>query len=73
MVYLKKTISLVLFLVDGDWSEWSNWSICSSSCGSGSKLRHRKCTNPVPSYGGLSCFGNSDDYADCTAPLDCPG
>ena len=60
-------------LVHGGFSEWSEWGVCSASCGSGVKERKRSCTNPVPSYGGLPCYGNSDEYDSCVMPAICPG
>lgn len=32
--------------VDGDWSPWSQWSVCSRTCGTGVHFRQRKCDNP---------------------------
>uniref|UniRef100_A0AAY4EAH8 ADAM metallopeptidase with thrombospondin type 1 motif, 17 n=1 Tax=Denticeps clupeoides TaxID=299321 RepID=A0AAY4EAH8_9TELE len=32
--------------VDGDWSPWSQWSMCSRTCGTGAQFRQRKCDNP---------------------------
>lgn len=32
--------------VDGDWSPWSQWSMCSRTCGTGVQFRQRKCDNP---------------------------
>ena len=41
--------------VNGGFSEWSNWTTCSVSCGTGYQLRHRNCTSPPPAYGGQDC------------------
>nr|XP_042899314.1 hemicentin-1 isoform X1 [Parasteatoda tepidariorum] len=51
--------------VDGKWSEWSAWSTCSVSCGTGVRSRIRQCSNPDPTYGGKDCVGDSEDYEDC--------
>lgn len=32
--------------VDGDWSPWGQWSMCSRTCGTGVQFRQRKCDNP---------------------------
>lgn len=44
--------------VDGDWSPWSQWSMCSRTCGTGVQFRQRKCDNP-PYVEHLSCFRRS--------------
>jgi len=43
--------------VDGEWGDWSSFSSCSKSCGSGWKYRTRECDNPAPSDGGENCLG----------------
>uniref|UniRef100_A0A7N8WY12 ADAM metallopeptidase with thrombospondin type 1 motif, 17 n=1 Tax=Mastacembelus armatus TaxID=205130 RepID=A0A7N8WY12_9TELE len=54
--------------VDGDWSTWSQWSMCSRTCGTGVQFRQRKCDNPpyacenppcpkgAPSFRDLQCL-----------------
>ncbi|CAJ0583415.1 unnamed protein product, partial [Mesorhabditis spiculigera] len=54
--------------VDGGWSEWSDWSRCTSNCGIGLKTRSRECIPPV--NGGAPCFGRSSEVAKCTNELD---
>jgi len=43
--------------VDGGYTEWGPWGPCSSSCGLGIQVRHRNCTNPLPSNHGNDCVG----------------
>ncbi|XP_033639593.1 uncharacterized protein LOC117300041 isoform X3 [Asterias rubens] len=40
---------------DGDWSGWTVWSQCDKTCGWGTRLRFRSCTNPAPRNGGRDC------------------
>ena len=66
---------LVILSDHGGWSDWSNWGSCSRSCGGGTKLRRRACTNPVPRNAGKTCEevgGSALATASCeTQP--CPG
>ena len=56
-------ISLVA--VDGGWSEWSQFSPCSKTCGGGSITRFRNCNNPSPLNGGKNCPGEYFESQDC--------
>ena len=33
-------------LIDGGWAEWSHWTECSRSCGTGVQTRRRRCNDP---------------------------
>ncbi|OXB77672.1 UNVERIFIED_CONTAM: hypothetical protein H355_002981, partial [Colinus virginianus] len=57
--------------VDGDWSVWSQWSMCSRTCGTGVRFRQRKCDNPPPGPGGKNCRGASVEHTVCEN-LPCP-
>ncbi|KAH3860504.1 coadhesin-like [Dreissena polymorpha] len=41
--------------MDGHWSLWSHWQTCSVTCGLGSRIRIRTCSNPTPLNGGHPC------------------
>lgn len=58
--------------VDGKWSVWMQ-EPCSVTCGVGTRLRHRQCSNPHPQYGGKNCTGKSIDHINCLQPSCCPG
>ncbi|BFZ25593.1 hypothetical protein BsWGS_28632 [Bradybaena similaris] len=50
----------------GQWSQWTTWSSCSASCGIGSILRSRTCSNPPPVLCGTPCPGHTDERKTCT-------
>ncbi|XP_072324712.1 LOW QUALITY PROTEIN: SCO-spondin [Scyliorhinus torazame] len=54
-----------LCAVNGDWSDWTPWSDCSTSCGGGNQHRFRFCTNPPTSGNGLPCIGPEEDVTPC--------
>ncbi|CAJ0958170.1 unnamed protein product, partial [Mesorhabditis belari] len=49
------------------WTQWSEWSACSVSCGNGIQTRNRGC-----SCADNSCPGSSIDVSDCAARVPCP-
>ncbi|XP_062505321.1 A disintegrin and metalloproteinase with thrombospondin motifs adt-1-like isoform X3 [Corticium candelabrum] len=57
--------------VDGGWTEWTDFSQCTKSCGFGSQIRSRTCTNPEPKHDGKPCFGPREEAIECTID-DCP-
>lgn len=57
--------------IDGGWSEWDDWSECSSECGGGEKKRSRRCDNPSPTNGGNECVGTAIETAPCNTQA-CP-
>ena len=53
--------------INGNYSEWTEFSSCTLSCGGGKKNRRRTCTSPRPQYGGRNCsgLGPYQEVADC--------
>jgi len=51
--------------VNGTWSSWGEWSVCSQSCGGGNQTRARECNDPAPSNGGNDCEGEKNDSQEC--------
>merc|ERR1719186_1528051 len=41
--------------VNGGYTDWSTYDICSVSCGDGTHSRSRTCTRPKPQHGGQTC------------------
>ncbi|XP_078380418.1 A disintegrin and metalloproteinase with thrombospondin motifs 6-like isoform X1 [Oculina patagonica] len=59
-------------MVDGGWSEWSNYGACSYSCGGGVQHKTRTCTNPPPQNGGMACEGESKGHWQICNSQPCP-
>ena len=56
---------LLCVTVNGGWTEWTLWTTCTKTCGSGSTMRNRTCTNPSTTYGGMDCKGTGDELILC--------
>ncbi|XP_042343691.1 A disintegrin and metalloproteinase with thrombospondin motifs 13 [Plectropomus leopardus] len=52
-------------VVHGSWSNWSEFSPCSRTCGGGVTHRTRKCNNPRPAFGGNYCEGTDIEAELC--------
>ena len=57
--------------VDGRFSDWGPFGVCSVTCGKGEMTRTRTCTNPAPLYGGKPCEGPESETAECNKEA-CP-
>ena len=57
--------------INGGWTDWGKWSMCSKTCETGSQSRDRSCTNPAPAFGGESCVGPSVENKVCKAAKIC--
>ncbi|XP_049326441.1 A disintegrin and metalloproteinase with thrombospondin motifs 7 isoform X2 [Astyanax mexicanus] len=51
--------------VNGGWGQWSTWSHCSRTCGSGVQSAERECDQPKPAFGGRYCTGERRRYRIC--------
>ena len=54
-----------LIPVDGQWTDWVMWSVCTATCGGGQRTRQRSCQNPPPIFGGADCVGEATQAEDC--------
>ena len=79
---LPTLIILILYLVDGGYSEWGTWGTCSKTCeDNATRVRERNCTNPAPSCGGDDCVPvtnngttiDLDETEPCNQGVLCPG
>ena len=58
--------------VNDGFGKWSEYSICTVSCGGGVQYRERKCNSPPPKYGGKDCNGPIRENRTCEEK-ECPG
>ncbi|XP_056454312.1 A disintegrin and metalloproteinase with thrombospondin motifs 20 [Gadus chalcogrammus] len=57
--------------VNGEWGPWGPYSVCSRSCGGGTRSTSRDCNKPEPRNGGKFCVGRRMKFRSCnTEP--CP-
>ncbi|CAD5120039.1 DgyrCDS8620 [Dimorphilus gyrociliatus] len=66
---VKKTCKVVQHKI-AQWSSWSEFGDCSTTCGGGTRTRKRFCNNPAP-VDGLDCPGIGTDFVAC-ATNNCP-
>ncbi|XP_067053119.1 uncharacterized protein [Acropora muricata] len=58
-------------MIDGGYSDWSQWSLCENPCGGSVVNRTRTCTNPKPTPDGAPCSGvDYETKLECISP--CP-
>ncbi|XP_053741370.1 A disintegrin and metalloproteinase with thrombospondin motifs 20 isoform X1 [Synchiropus splendidus] len=57
--------------VHGEWGPWGPYSVCSRTCGGGTRSTTRDCNKPEPRNGGKFCVGRRMKFRSCnTEP--CP-
>ena len=59
--------------MDGNYTAWSNWTSCSTTCGPGQQERRRNCTEPRRAHGGADCQGPATEIRECFMEQICPG
>ncbi|CAM9731937.1 unnamed protein product [Lampetra planeri] len=71
LLLLLLMMMLPLLTVHGAWLHWSPWSLCSLTCGRGSRERQRACS-PTGSSRGHRCAGPLKQSKPCSL-AGCPG
>ncbi|XP_069121896.1 semaphorin-5A-like isoform X2 [Argopecten irradians] len=68
-----QNVEVVNCTMHGQWTDWTEWSVCSITCGfNGTRTRQRYCSNPPPKYGGNPCVGSTTDEGYCPGNPSCP-
>ncbi|XP_059141737.1 uncharacterized protein LOC131929503 isoform X2 [Physella acuta] len=52
-------------IINGGWSNWTDWSVCPVTCDGGVISRYRTCNNPTPDPSGVPCSGNANETKPC--------
>ena len=60
-----------LFAFITEWDNWSRWSICSKTCGQGTRMRTRVCRDTATGEAVQGCKGRPQQIAPCHV-LPCP-
>ena len=57
----------MFFTVNGGYSSWSVYSVCTKTCGIGTQSRTRTCNDPAPQHGGMDCsqLGMDTEVKEC--------
>ena len=63
--YVHKIVNLAIS-VNGGWSAFGPWNVCSKTCDGGQQTRTRSCSNPPPWNGGTQCVGTSQETKSCS-------
>uniref|UniRef100_A0A3Q3ALP3 Hemicentin 1 n=1 Tax=Kryptolebias marmoratus TaxID=37003 RepID=A0A3Q3ALP3_KRYMA len=58
-------VRVTLTVQHGGYSEWTEWGLCSVSCGVGIQKRLRSCNSPLPANGGRQCAGFDTETRIC--------
>ena len=56
-VMYNKRCSIPITAINGGYSKWLECTECNATCGGGTKIKTRNCTNPPPANGGKDCSG----------------
>lgn len=55
--------------VKGNWTEWADWSQCSTDCNGGIQTRRRSCSEPPTALNVIPCTGNTQEWRMCNTQL----
>ena len=67
LLLLQYPFNFSFLAIDGNYTEWSEWSECSVTCDGGFQTRTRQCSSPPPQYGGKGCeeLGPTNETQEC--------
>ena len=59
------------YIVDCKWAAWNEWTLCSVTCGAGTRSQKRA-QEQQSAFGGKHCEGQTIKTEECTI-TECPG
>ena len=62
---------ICIYIVDCEWDDFGEWSICDQTCGGGLQSRTRS-TKAYAKNGGIPCTGDKKGTQSCNTDS-CPG
>ena len=62
------------YSLEAKWSRWGTWSVCTKTCGNGTRIRNRTCVaqNQLAVFAPIYCAGKALQEKKC-AQWNCPG
>lgn len=70
-VFVAHNFVRYILRVNGGYSQWTVFTECTKTCGTGTRFRTRTCDNPSPRFGGFDCGGEDSQTFKCNI-LPCP-
>ena len=63
---------MIVTAINCGYTQWSEWGLCSQTCGTGVQERSRSDNNPSPAFGGQLCDQSTQETKSCQIEP-CPG
>lgn len=64
---MMSSLLILRYITEASWDDWSPWSECTRSCGSGIQTRQRQCLNQINTTDGYvnDCLGGRTNSRFC--------
>ena len=73
-ILLKTCTNNLYYFLEAKWSRWGTWSVCTRTCGNGTRVRSRTCIaqNQRAVFAPIYCAGKPLQKKNCSQ-WSCPG